>query len=197
MQHPRATVQSGDQCPHLDRLLLDQTSWTPARSCGAFHLTGVPSGQVRPPRSYLEHTLEEIGPSHGGGFQATMTPSWTRRVATLFVLLQTRPRVVSLCCLSKLGWLRNAETGVSYTLKLSNHRVPVLRDDPGRDACARKEKSGRLQERGKGITTLFGQRVCFSKFLVENFPLIYACVFWFDRKYTLVTPVTWFSVRFL
>lgn len=45
--------------------------------CAAFHLTGVPqSGQVRPATSsYLEDTLEEIGLSHGGGFQATMTPS--------------------------------------------------------------------------------------------------------------------------
>ncbi|KAK1119063.1 hypothetical protein K0M31_013570 [Melipona bicolor] len=47
-----------------------------AGSCGAFHLTvAFRDGQVRQPRSYLEDTLEEIGPSHGGGFQATMTPS--------------------------------------------------------------------------------------------------------------------------
>lgn len=44
----------------------DQTSWTPAHGlvCAAFHLTGVPqSGQVRQATSsYLEDTLEEIGP---------------------------------------------------------------------------------------------------------------------------------------
>lgn len=57
---PLPSTLADPRCP------TDQTSWTPAHGlvCAAFHLTGVPqSGQVRQATSsYLEDTLEEIGP---------------------------------------------------------------------------------------------------------------------------------------